>query len=496
MKSLLNLIDFFSQKPELMYGTDNCFSNYFSQFISILVLLLTSIINKDQFHDWIYQLNPQVTSELSYEYNYKIPFSSPHNRIKFSFEKINLDTLDIKYVSPLEYIHPSYIMMNITNTNITGVFQEKLEEAINDIPYLQMKESVLWNENRNDLNMNLVILPIFYGSLKKIMENQKSNIFMLNIESQKTILNLNFAKKPYNLTTLKSRIAVTSKESKLHRVSFRRETIEVQGSYFWNVTRSYEFNTLNEVIELGSVALEMVDDNNKILAVLFEFSPDHLTTKIVYIDEAGLISSFGGTLGLLTLFGQFLTGFVTSFSLQAFQLNSLFNFYLNDESVNTKKLGLIIRNLSDSNYSNQANRISELIERIQPNKKKYALSSLDIFSAAVEKMFSRSSVKSKNISAALKLQQQFSNYFDLNRLILFYYNLKKIVFENGESCYSEFPDINLLSDSANGRKCFDMPTGNAVISDLKNEPGFLKNINCFQERLKFMLLQNLGHSFT
>lgn len=488
----LSIIDFYSSKPELSYGNASSYSTPFSVIVSAIILLLTYLINKDTFFDWLYQINPQVTTELSHEYGGAIPINTPQNKLNLCFEYFDLNSYQIRSYEPNQSELFNYVEITLTNTSISHLGISSMTQMPSNLPYFQINSSEVRSSDVKNTNSSIVIIPITYRNVKlELNEKNYDRIHMLNFESEKVIINLDKATRPYTKNVFKTRLPFNNVETKIFEISYKRETFDVQGSYFKNVTRQYQFYSIEGVNNIGSIA-KTLSDNDNILTVIIDFSPTHITTKIIYLNETDLISTFGGTFGILTLVGQVLNSAFSSYSLAAFKINALFKFYIrNSQTVQHHKTCRPFT-ISNIKCASQMRNSMTNIDILQSNMKVYDVNSVDILETYFKSCCKhKKNLKIKNISQAILLQERLCDQFLINRALMFYFNVKDALFKYSPEIerFAEFPDIIINQDpSINPASCFSS-------SDEQAGCGIhmIDSVD-FQENFSKKILENISKS--
>lgn len=493
----LSVVDFFSSQPALKFGTRDSYSNSLSLFLSFVIFGLTCYFTNDQFFDWLYQINPQVTTEISYKYNTTIPISSLHSWMSFRLEYIEVENLLIQRVAPEKFELPQYYILDLFNGTPRSIVMNQMTEG-NEKDFFKLPPIKLWNQDKEDLNLTIVYIPIFYGTMKKYIKSNSKNIYGINILTENVILNLQDSDKPYNLAEFSSRLPFSEGEMNAFTVSFKTEYLEVSGSYFRDNTKTYKFFTVDEVSFIGRTSKALID-SDKLLNIILKFSPINKKTKIVYVNENDLISSFGGTLGLLMIFGNIVNSISNTYSYQAFILNSLFKFYIHGADIVDSALIDKTNELKISNYQDSSPVLFKIIKQNSKMKKNYEVTPLDTAIASISSWVPRIKLreKYKNINYATEIQDKLSNLFDLNKISMFYYNMKDILFNGYDfDRFSEFPDINLNSPSAFNEIMPTLPETKLSGDDMaENVIQPFKNIDYFRESLNLRLIRNMAHSY-
>lgn len=336
--------DIFSQQVGFTLNGKPSYPTYSGFLFSMLTILLSLYLVNDTFFNWLYQTNPSITTEKRVNEQTINKFNNDY----FTYlQEVNMRTFDLKIIK-YNTSCPMLSKLNLKNDIIDYnlLMQTRpLEMDENHINCRFPNYTIVSKQDTNDSTSSNIVLTYFPNDFESILSSNNESAVFLNLMSPEIILKVNNISNLIKKDSSSYRIPIVQDESSIYRITIRKESYTFAGSYIFNqqVQKRHDYYPLNTVERLGGMKW---NHNLPYLVIIFQYDKTHIYTNINYLNEQDLISSIGGSFGLMTLLGAFLNSIFASLSLESYLINKFYTLYDgSSESIKTQ-----MRKIKSNNF--------------------------------------------------------------------------------------------------------------------------------------------------
>ena len=197
---------------------------------------------------------------------------------------------------------------------------------------------------------------------------------------------------------------------------------------------------------------EMFSDLYPIMVLTIEFSKREEIIKVKYFQFEDLISTIGGTFGLIVTFLRILSYEVSKFPLKARILNRLFKFYSVE---NSNEITISHRQSQSINekesVEEKTSKLKVKIEALNLRKIKEKISSFDFYKLRLKQLFNSKglTIKDKNILLLENYVDSSLNITNISRIPYYLTQFSNITLGKEHSKLIEPEEFNINSSSIN-----------------------------------------------
>lgn len=306
-------------------------------FVGFILTLLTigvSIFSVwDLLLDYINEQNPSISQWNRYNHDPVLIGSSSNgtNMVSFSFELIEPESLRTSSV-PKENISPPAIQYSSNKSNFFDTISLLESQELCKKCNMPIYSNHL-NTKMDNAGLYLVYFPyMFYKDYFSKLPSSKSLFFSLNSNitmldsSNPNLVERYPAKNVFHLDT---------NEQAFYRVTFKKETYMINRSMKSKIgSNNYTYYSVDTIKkEIKRFMPNGFNSNDDFMMYIsLENDSNEISFMITYVTESMLLSSFGGSIGVIMTVSSILNSMLSQYTLKAYLINKQYSIYTVDSS--------------------------------------------------------------------------------------------------------------------------------------------------------------------
>ena len=450
--SILSKLDLFGIQPGLTIDDVAKFKSFQGFIITIVAISITIVTALSPVNNWLYRLNPLIVQETKLNTDSSF-IGGNKNPIffgircldiaKMSNEFSNLGGMDIlKHRIPKPKITQIIVKKGKLSESI-DISLDKCESknihdyfngfSVNNSLYCLNEEIELYDKNNGSESSRLIVQydrdkfhNILYGN---IFANCGVSIIYQNTYLDASNYN-NFIQ--FDIYG-EEMMAKPSPEVLFQTLTFKKQTYKKKLPLFYS--SSYDeriFSTLDRSYSRASVVPPLlISKSVPIMVFTFEFSKKEEILTLKYFEFQDLISTIGGTFGLIISLLRVFSGELNKIPMKAQIMNSIFKFYKvkSDETIIQNKIDQqIIDKTQEPDLGKRRTTLKDVMTSKTKVKLPDAIRSIDLYKIKLKSIFKR---KLTNREEFIKSMEEFvinsSNIQNMSKLSYIVGQLSKVL---------------------------------------------------------------------